>query len=166
MKTAIDILQTVTKKVSKKLNMKITFQHGHTLTVVNYITQLQKLNSNVYPAVIVFTEGIEEWRNDFCEFKIPKIAICTLTKMDATEKQRLESNFQNNIYPIFEQLQKELQNIHYGYDLVLTRTDIPYFISSDKNVFNQLVDGCIVKNLKMKVSIECAQKAEKLCQRK
>jgi len=156
MKTAIDILKEATEKVSKTLEMDITFQHGNTLTVVNYITNLQEKGvKKVYPAVIVFTEGMTEKREEyFIEFMIPKIAICTLTKLNATEKQRLESTFQNIIYPIFESLQNTLDKLHYGFNFVLTRTDIPYFTDENKNTFNQLVDGCIIKNLKMKAMYE------------
>ena len=155
MRTAIDILKEATERVSKQLKMDITFQHGNTLTVVNYITSLKDRMSKVYPAVIVFTEGMIEKRDDyFIDFTIPKVAICTLTKMNATEKQRLESTFKTIIYPIFESLQRELQRLDYSYDLVLNRTDIPYFEDTNKHKFNQLVDGCVIKNLKMKVLYE------------
>jgi len=154
--TAIDILKNITKEVSNELFMKINFHHGHTLTVVNLITELKKSGKKAYPAVIVFTEGIIEKRDKYYfEFTIPKIAICTLTKLNASDEQRLESTFKDIIYPIFENLQKKLQIINVGYDLSLTRTDIPFFLQLDnKNTFNQLVDGCIIKNLKMKVMYE------------
>jgi len=171
MRTAIDILKEATEKVSKNLGMDITFQHGRHETVVNYIMNLQRVNDKVYPAVIVFTEGMIEKQDTYwVEFTIPKVAICTLTIENATEKQRLESNFKTIIYPIFESLQKELEKLHYGYDFVLTRTDIPYFTdinrnlqASNQHVFNQLVDGCAIKNLKMKVMYEpCELKVRKV----
>ena len=111
-------------------------------------------------AVIVFTEGMTEKQyGKYFEFMIPKIAIGTLTVLNATEKQRLETNFQKIIYPIFEELQKRLRRLHLGYDFALTRTDIPYFPEAKKNTLNDLIDGCIIKNLKMKVSTEqCTSK--------
>lgn len=155
MRTAIDILKEATERVSNSLNMDVTYQHGRTETIVNYITQLQSKKSKVYPAVIVFTEGMTEHKEEnWLEFMIPKIAICTLTKINATEKQRLESTFTNIIYPVFESLEKELRNLHYGYNLVVNRTDMPYFADANKNTLNQLVDGCVIKNLSMKVMYE------------
>ena len=162
MKTAIDILKTATEKVSAHLKRDVTFIHGNTNTVRNYITKLQSAGIVVYPAVIVFTEKMTEKRDRYYyEFTIPKISICTLTEINATEKQRLESNFQHIIYPIVERLQKELQKIHVGYNLVLNRTDIPYFTQEEnKNTFHQFVDGCIIKNLTMKVMYESCLKKE------
>lgn len=156
MKTAIDILRDATDAVGKSLGKDIHFHHGNTVTVVNYVTELQKLKSKAYPAVIVFTEGMTEVQDEFwIDFTIPKVAICKTTKLNATEKQRLESNFKKIIYPVFESLKAELEKLHYGYNLVLNRTDIPYFPTpNNKQVFNQLVDGCLIKNLKMKVLYE------------
>jgi len=152
MKNAIDILKQATELVEISLSKEIKFFHGNTITVVNYIQQLKAMK-DVYPAIIVFTEGITERQNDYViEFTIPKIAICTTTVENATEKQRLESNFANIIYPIFEAFQIELRKINSTYNLIINRTDIPFFIeNSNKNTFYQLVDGCLIKNLSMKV---------------
>ena len=150
--TSVKVFKKLTNIVSEKLKKEITFQHGNTLTVVNYITNLRKENK-VYPAIILFTENLTETKKEFYyEFVIPKIAICTTTVEDATEKQRLESNFEKIIFPIFEELSKELMKIHADYNLFINRVDIPYF-SNDKNEnkFNQLVDGCLIKNLNLKI---------------
>jgi len=152
MKTAIDIIRQAVENVSTTLGYEVSFVHGNTLTIVNYITRLRQEGLNkVYPAICLFTEGyVENQESWFVEFTIPKIAICTVSIENATEKQRLESNFTNIIYPIFEELSKELKKIHLGYNLIINRTDIPYFAESEANTFNQLVDGCIIKNLKIK----------------
>jgi len=160
--TAIDILKKATENVSQKLKRKIDFHHGHHLTITNHITELQEKGKKQFPAVIVFTERMTEKRDKYwIEFSIPKVAICTLTKLNATEKQRLESNFKTIIYPIFESFEKELQKLHYGYDFALNRTDIPYFVAESNkpkaenaNTFNELVDGCIFPITKLKVMYE------------
>ena len=158
MKTAVGVLKLAMEKVNKRTGMNISFEHGNTLTVVNRITELRSKGTGVYPAIILFTEGLVEMQHKYyLELKIPKIAICTMTKINATEAQRLEVTFKEIIYPIFESLQKELRRLHNGYKLVLNRTDIPYFNDGDKNTFNQLVDGCIIKNLNIKVSYDACK---------
>ena len=150
MRTAIDVLRDATGKVSTTFGKDILFHHGETESVVNYITKLQKANKKAYPAVIMFTEGkFEIMRRYYLEFTIPKVAICTLTKLNATDDQRLESNFQEIIYPIFESLTAELKKLHYGYDFEPPRLDCLYNNKMDK--FNQLVDGCFFKITNMKV---------------
>ena len=152
--TAEKFLREVTESISAKTGIDVTFQHGNTLTVVNYITKLINTNK-VYPAIIMFTEGLTEVKHRYYyEFFIPKIAICTTTVKEATERQRLEKNFEMVIFPIFEAFEKELRAKNAGYNLVINRTDIPYFSSQNQNQFYQLVDGCLIKNLRIKIPLE------------
>lgn len=127
MNTAIDIMKLVVDKVNvnlhEVLHEDIKFHHGHTLTVSNYLTQLQSSGKKEFPAIIVFTENMTETINPlFIEFTIPKVVVCTLTMPELTEKERLGSTFKKIIYPIFDNLQKELEHIHYGYDLNVKRS--------------------------------------------
>lgn len=164
--TAIDIMKKAVERVNVNLknvlHEDIKFHHGHTLTVSNYLTQLQSTGNKEFPAIIVFTENMTEKKDSlFIEFTIPKVVICTLTMPELTEKERLGSTFKKIIYPIFENLQKELEYIHFGYNLNINRVDVSYFKteardSKTKNMFNDPVDGCIIKNLKMKIrNIQC-----------
>lgn len=154
--TAVKVFKGLTKKVSEKTKIDVTFQHGNTLTVVNYISKLRELKQ-VYPAIILFTEGLTEVNEVECyDFTIPKIAICTTTVLDATENQRLEKNFETIIFPIFKALEKEIKKVHIGFNLVINRTDIPYFSENQlENNFNQLVDGCLIRNLKIRIKKTC-----------
>lgn len=154
--TAVKVLRDLTERVSEKTQIDVTFQHGNTLTVVNYITKLRE-SRKVYPAIILFTENLTETNySEYVEFSIPKIAICTTTVEDATERQRLESNFENIIFPVFRELEREIKRVHLGFDLVINRTDIPYFSENQlDNKFNQLVDGCLIRNLKIRVKKTC-----------
>ena len=151
MKTAEKVLREVTDLVSNKLGINISFQHGNTQTVINHITEIVN-HKEAFPSIVMFTEGLtESFDGNFYEFKIPKIAICTMTVSDATEKQRLESNFENIVYPIFKVFSDEIKKIHHGYKLIINRTDIAYTSNSGKNEFYQLVDGCIIKDLRLKL---------------
>lgn len=147
----IDLMQNVVSKVSEDVNFNVRFMYGSTLSVVNEITLLRR-RMEVYPAIILFQEGIIEtdhryWR----EYDIPKMAIATTTKYDLTDMQRINTTFQNVIYPIFNSFQKQLRLIDLNYELLLNRTDIPFYHENQNaNTFNQLVDGCILRRFTIK----------------
>ena len=158
MKTAISVMKQATDVVANELNKEITFIHGNTISVVSQILKLRESSKNkVYPIVIVFNERIIEIEKTlFLEFTIPKIVICTNTVDDASDDQRLQTTFKNIIHPIFQSLQKELKRLHYKFDPDIKRTDIPYYDDEgkNKNPLNDLVDGCLIRDLKMKVMLD------------
>ena len=78
MTTAIDIIEEATATVSEKLGYKVNFYAGTTQSVINYVERL-KSNMDIYPAVVVFREGmIEETTIYGVKFTIPKIAIAVI----------------------------------------------------------------------------------------
>lgn len=147
----IDMMQNVVSKVSEDVGFKVRFMYGSTLSVVNEITLLRR-RMEVYPAIILFQEGIIEIEHRYWyEYDIPKMAIATTTKYDLTDMQRINTTFQNVIYPIFDSFQKQLRVIDLNYELLLNRTDIPFYHETQNtNNFNQLVDGCIIRRFVLK----------------
>lgn len=147
----LDLMQNVVLKVSEDVNFNVKFMYGSTLSVVNEITLLRR-RMEVYPAIILFQEGIVETdKRYWYEYDIPKMAIATTTKYDLTDMQRINTTFQNVIYPIFDSFQKQLRVIDLNYELLLNRTDIPFYHETQNtNNFNQLVDGCIIRRFVLK----------------
>lgn len=147
----LDLMQNVVSKVSEDVGFNVRFMYGSTLSVVNEITLLRR-RMEVYPAIILFQEGIIETdKRYWYEYDIPKIAIATTTKYDLTDMQRINTTFQNVIYPIFDSFQKQLRIIDLNYELLLNRTDIPFYHETQNtNNFNQLVDGCIIRRFVLK----------------
>ena len=151
MTTAIDIIEEATATVSEKLGYKVNFYAGTTQSVINYVERL-KSNMDIYPAVIVFRDGmIEETTIYGVKFTIPKIAICCYTDLNLTEKERRAVKYDTIIYPVFEELEKQLKLLDYS--AVIQRIDIPFVNENRYNTFYDLVDGCIIKNLKMNVEV-------------
>ena len=144
-------MQNVVSKVSEDVGFNVRFMYGSTLSVVNEITLLRR-RMEVYPAIILFQEGIVETdKRYWYEYDIPKMAIATTTKYDLTDMQRINTTFQNVIYPIFDSFQKQLRVIDLNYELLLNRTDIPFYHETQNtNNFNQLVDGCIIRRFVLK----------------
>lgn len=147
----LDLMQNVVSKVSEDVGFNVRFMYGSTLSVVNEITLLRR-RMEVYPAIILFQEGIVETdKRYWYEYDIPKMAIATTTKYDLTDMQRINTTFQNVIYPIFNSFQKQLRLIDLNYELLLNRTDIPFYHENQNaNTFNQLVDGCILRRFTIK----------------
>lgn len=163
--SAIDILKKCVERTDLKLREKfkksdsfIHFESGYSNTIINSITQLAD-GMDPYPIIAVFTEGLKETYskgNLFIEFNIPKITIATRTIDDLTESQRLETNFKETLYPIFEEFSKQLKAVNFSYDLQIQKSDIPYYNESNNtaNTFNDKLDGIVIKDLKMKVSLK------------
>ena len=147
----INLMSNIVTRVSQDVGFQVRFMYGNTISVVNEITMLRK-RMEVYPAIILFQEGITETEHRYWyEYDIPKIAIATTTKYDLTDIQRIKSTFTNIIYPIFDAFQREVNKIDLNYETLIVRTDIPFYHETQNtNTFNQLVDGCIIRRLVIK----------------
>lgn len=151
MTTAIDILEEVTARVSEELEYKVNFYAGTTQSIVNYIERL-RVSMDIYPAIVVFREGMFEEQTVYgVRFSIPKIAICCYTDTELTEKERRAVKYDTIIYPVYDEFEKRLKLLDYS--AVIQRLDIPYVNENKSNTFFDLVDGCIIKNLKMNVEV-------------
>lgn len=147
-----EIMSNVVKNVSEQVGYDVKYLFGSTLSVVNQITLLQR-QQDVYPAIILFQEGLTETKYPYyTEANIQKMAICTLTKYDLTDMQRIHTTFKDVIYPCYDAFLSELQKIHSGYELIINRADIQFFNESgNKHTFNQMVDGCVLRPFTMKI---------------
>lgn len=147
----LDLMTKVVSDVSEDVGFNVRFMYGNTISVVNEITLLRK-RMEVFPVIILFQEGIVETEHRyFYEYDIPKMSIATTTKYDLTDIQRINSTFRNVIYPIFDSFQSHLKQVDLNYELLLNRTDIPFYHESQNtNTFNQLVDGCIIRRFALR----------------
>lgn len=148
----VDLMDSIVKGVAKDVGFAVKFMYGNTLSVVNQITTIQKVKE-VYPAIILFNEGLVITdRRYYTEVNVSKMAICTLTKYDMTDRQRLESTFAKTIYPCYDAFLRRLREVSLDYELIINRADIPYFYEgNNRNTFNQLVDGCVLRPFTLKV---------------
>jgi len=151
MTTAIDIMRDLTDRITEAIGYEVKFFFGSTTSVVNYI---QRLNNggetSIYPAIVIFTEGLSENQSNYhIEFTIPKMAIVCNTVNSLTETERKELTFSKMIYPIFELFQKECKTLNPN--TVVNRIDLPFVNENKSNTFVDLVDGCLIKNLSIKV---------------
>lgn len=146
--TAIDIIRDAVESVSERIGYDVQFFSGSTAGVEGYIQRLKINESAVYPAIIVFTEGITELQKLYSvQFTIPKIVICCRSMPNYTEKEKRELVYDAIIYPIFELFAEELDMLQYGVEI--TRSDIP----TANEVLNDTVEGCFIRNLSMDVVI-------------
>lgn len=163
MTTAIDILRKTVEETDRSLRDTfsvdkpfIHFESGYTPTIVNSLTVLSESRAiDPYPLVAVFTEGLTETSSGgLLEFFVPKIVIAVRAVENLTEQQRLDTSFRQYLHPIFEVFAQKLRLAHYGYDLEIVHSDVPYYTENVKktsNAFNDMLDGVVVKGLRMKV---------------
>lgn len=149
MTTAIDIIREATENVSEAIGYDIQFFYGSSAGVESYMQRLKAGESAIYPAVIVFTEGITEIQKDYSvQFTIPKIVICCRSLQNYTELEKRELIYDAIIYPIFELLSDELDMMHQNVEI--TRSDLP----TPNEVLNDTIEGCFIRNLSMNVEIK------------
>ncbi|MDR1112791.1 MAG: hypothetical protein LBL18_03400 [Bacteroidales bacterium] len=161
METAVNIIREAVRETSLKMfdsESKITFSSGYTSTIINEITLLTiSGNKSPFPLIAMFTEQVtESISNNILTVTIPKIVICCRAVENLTEKQRIATSFKKVLHPIFEEFQKQLIKLNLSYNLTINRSDVPYYTESNSKSgkFNEMVDGIIIKNLKIKVLIK------------
>lgn len=162
MKTAISALRHAAEETDLALRERfgqaepfIHFESGYTATVVNSLTQLtQGSLYEPYPLVAVFTDGLVETRGKWLlDIFVPKTIIAVRAVENLTEAQRLESSFEQYLHPIYEEFERQLRRMHFGYGMEVSRSDVPYYTESGSQAgtFNDLLDGIIIRNLHMKL---------------
>lgn len=157
--TAVSIIKNCVDKI--KFQQEVNFFAGTTASVVNYIEKLKK-HKDVFPAVVVFREGLFEEKTPYGFIATyPKIAIVAFTDIEMTDNERFVSRYNGIIYPIYEQLTKEILKI--DVKAKISRTDIPYVVDNERLTFFDLVDGCVIKNLK--ISYENVKKCEDMAKK-
>lgn len=151
MTTTIDIMRDLTGRISEQIGYDVKFFFGSTTSVVNYIQRLNEGGETaIYPAIVIFTEGLTENQSNYhIEFSILKMAIVCNTIYSLTEIERKELVFDKIVYPIFELFQKECKLLNP--ETTINRIDIPFVNENKTNTFVDLVDGCLIKNLSMKI---------------
>lgn len=162
MKTAIDVLRSAVERCNDIFNNRYPdiaadfhFESGYTATIQKELDKLQESDEFLpYPLFAVFTEGMTEIQHQYyVEFSIPKISVAMQSVQDATERQRLDTNFKQRLYLIAEIFEDVLREIHFGYDLNITRHDVPFYTETNSvsHKAHNILDGFVIQNLKMKV---------------
>lgn len=101
-----------------------------------------------------------------CEIKGMQIIIATVTKQASTTPDRYATNFIPRLYPIYDELRKQIDKSGYFIDLdfdnVHERVDQPYWDgkenSSSGNLFGDFIDAIQLKNIRLKVNEETCNK--------
>lgn len=136
----------------------IHFESGRSQTIENAVTILSK--STVYspfPLVAMFTEGLVYKHDEsFNYYSIPKIAIAVRTLINATENVKVKEVFGKILYPIRDELVRQLERLNFGYSMEYECYDFSGYTEKSGAVsLNQVCDAVILKNVKLKVKIKC-----------
>lgn len=101
-----------------------------------------------------------------CEIKNMQIIIATVTKQASTTPERITDNFIPYLWPIYDELRKQIDNSGFfsdiDYENLHIRTDQPYWDGKDgtsaANFFGDYIDAIQLKNIRLKVTEQTCQK--------
>jgi hypothetical protein len=153
-KAAVERTDLALRGTFQKNKPFMLFTSGKSVTIENEVSNLSKSRvSTPFPLVAMFTEGVTETQhNQYVEFRIPKLAIVIRTKDGTDEHQKMEVSFRNILHVIYEEFARQLQSVHFGYELLITHSDLPCFTDREGTVsLNQVCDAVVIRNLTMRV---------------
>lgn len=158
--TARDVIGEAVARTDMELRSRfaktrsfIRFESGRSVTIENAVTLMARTSREPFPLVALFTEGVRQTYTPYTlEFTIPKIAIIVKTLKDADEPKKIQTTFEPVLYPIRDELLKQLESVHAGYDFKATTADLPNYTSRQQTTgLNSLCDAVIIRDLRMKV---------------
>lgn len=152
------------------LNKQLTFLHGHFLEIVNTLSQYnlsKEFQDKKYPLVALIHDYEEKPNQDIVTETPIVILIANFTEPTLTAEQRYEKNFYPVLYPIYEELIKQLSGSPntIGYQLEHTKID-RLFLGKEalyKNAgvtLNDFVDAIELK-IKLKTIFQSCSKGRK-----
>lgn len=159
----IDILRSIVSRTSDQFieqtqqpNNSIEFLTGHVKTVVNRLTDMMKVDQKRFPLFAVyrpFEIPVKPLEDGTFRIVLPKCILATITTHELIEEQRYEINFKPILYPIMDLFQKNLTRDKRIFSFNYSTIDVPYYSEDNQktNVYNEKVDGIIIKNLTLKI---------------
>jgi hypothetical protein len=162
---------SVAAKVDAKLFARTTdpfhvwFDYGRYIEITKRLTEKQQGTTEAlkrFPLiwlVIPYDETYGE-TDQVCELTNLQIIIATQTKIDSTTPQRMADNFIPRLFPIYEELIKQIKLSGYfseiGYNVPHIKTNQPYWDGKDgaqqANMFNDYIDAIQLKNIRLTVN--------------
>lgn len=160
MVSAVEIIGKAVAKTNSRLqetlekdSKLLTYLHGSSQYIENEIV-IRSKSRDIYPVIALFTDGVTETSyNNVIEVSVPKIVIAIPTdKVNSSNEYKYKSSFKERLYVIYEEFEKQLKQLHFGYDFKVSKTDIvSYSNGTSGTSLNEICDGIIIKNLNIKV---------------
>lgn len=174
----VELMGKVVEKVSARLTPRfqaidpnitgVHYLHGHPREIIE--TLIQRDNSNnfmfkKYPLVALFQdfEEIDDESTGTIEARLHMI-ICRATLPEYKAQERYDKNFKPFLYPIYEELKKELMSNPnlLGYSaLKISKYDRLYwgrqiaYAGGEANRFQDYLDAIEIINLTIKIDTQC-----------
>lgn len=121
-----------------------------------------------YPLIwlVVPYTVVDTWIEGPCEIKNLEIIIATATKQASTTPDRINENFIPFLYPIYDELRKQIDISGYFDDIDFNndfeRIDQPYWDgkqgTSQANLFNDYIDAIQLRGIRLTVNEQTCEK--------
>lgn len=144
----------------------VWFDYGRYIEITRRLTEKDggvTTPSKRFPLIWLVIPFEEEYGNtgEVTELKNVQIIIATTTKLDSTTPQRMIDNFVPRLYPIYEEMIKQIKISGFfseiGYDVPHKKIDQPYWDGKEggaqqANMFNDFIDAIQLKNIRLTVN--------------
>lgn len=144
----------------------VWFDYGRYLEITKRLTEKQQGTTEKlkrFPLIWLVIPFDEEYgkTDQVCELTNLQIIIATQTEVDSTTPDRMVDNFIPRLYPIYEELLKQIKISGFfseiGYEVPHKKVDQPYWDGKDNgaqqaNMFNDAIDAIQLKNIRLTVN--------------
>lgn len=169
------LFQELATRVNTALSpgLPVYFDYGRYIEVTRNLTSKSAAiasKNNKYPLIwLVYPFTVQETIAGVgVEILDMQIIIATITTAASTTPQRMEENFIPKLYPIYQELKKQIDNSGFfsdiDFDNVHKRIDQPYWDGKDgssvANMFNDYIDAIQLKNIRLQVNEETCDRFE------
>ena len=164
--TVVDIFADIVTEVQKVYDPaeleKPYFMHWHPVEIATILSE-KNLNDEdkhkKYPAICLFQDFDENWSADSIECPSLNIAIITETKAHFEASERYQSNFKDELYPIFNILVDKIKSskhldMHRD-QIIFVKTDRLFWGRNNQAIMNDFIDAIEISKLKLIFSNEC-----------
>lgn len=163
------LFATLAARVNTALSpdLPVYFDYGRYIEVTRNLTQKDggiTTKNKKYPLIwLVYPFTVQECIAGVgVEILDMQIIIATVTTQASTTPDRMAENFIPKLYPIYEELKRQIDNSGFFEDIdfenVHKRIDQPYWDGKDgtsvANLFNDFIDAIQLKNIRLKVNEE------------
>lgn len=161
-----ELFKAVAAKVAAKLTFPVFFDYGRYLEIDRRLTEKaggKTTKAERFPLiwlVIPFSET-NGGTGEYTELTNLQIIIAAITDPESTTPDRMNTNFKDVLYPIYEELLKQITISGYfseiGYNIPHTKTDQPYWDGKENgtqqaNMFSEFIDAIQLKNIRLTVN--------------
>lgn len=160
-----DLFRTIAANTATQLGQNIHFIFGPATEIRDTLAQMsadQTVAQGKYPMIALITDMNESRGLNYQDYATinANIIIATLTQQSLKAQERLDTSFEQTLYPIYFELLRQITRSRYfilNYDRLIPHTKIDRFnwgrqqLFNDANLGTDFIDAIEIQNLNVRV---------------